>query len=1700
MKRIIHHLLLGISFVALLLVVLLLVGGWVATNARQSMLSRISAAKTILATLAKKPVLRRANTERMQSDRALVTDKSGYLAGERVVISGSGFSPNEVVILQVKHADGGAEPGMGHELAPLIASSDGSFSATWSANAYDTAGNSFIVIAQSLSGTISTSINRIATVATNKTDYEPGEMAIISGTGFQPGEQVDLQVIHMNGLIDGLGHSHFHAISDGNGNINSFWYVDPDDSGGAILKLTATGEVSGLQAVTFFTDAPITILDDGGADDEPGQKDLNSMTVDFAGLPMTLAVGWRWDDTAWSGNNSGDACSLYDTDGDGRANFSLCVVVKGTPATYQSTRLYSCNDNRTDRCSGPTLIADTDNGTPEPPPNSMCDAAVVGGDPFHAGQSDTAAACTVQMSDFGGATNPFLLNVCTYPSQEPNSDPSDCVVAPNSGFLTIKKNANPDDGTTFTFNTNRPTSDKNFSINGSGQVSLISFPPGNAYSVQEVVPMGWTLVSGSCKLSNGTSTGMLGGNTITGIQIQAGLETTCTFTDSKQPRLTVNKVVVPSADTGKFNLQIDGTTAGSGANVGDGGTTGAVVVSIGSHTVGETAGTGTVLSDYTTTFGGDCNANGGVTLAAGDNKTCTITNTRKPRLTVTKIVVNDNGGTKQVGDFPLFVDGGSVTSGVQNTFSIGAHTVSETQQTGYAGTIGGACGADGSVTLNPGDAKTCTITNDDIAPKLIVIKHVINDNGGTATASNFTMNVNGGSPSPASFPGAESPGTTVTLNAGNYSVTETGPDGYTQSLSADCNGSIAIDQTMTCTVTNDDIAPKLIVLKHVINDNGGTATASNFTMNVNGGSPSPASFPGAESPGTTVTLNAGSYSVGESGPSGYTQSPSTDCNGSIVVGQTKTCTITNDDQSAHLKLVKMVINDNGGTAAATNFTLSAAGPTPISGAGGAESDVNAGSYTLSETALAGYTASAWSCVGGSQANNQITLGSGQSATCTITNDDQSAHLKLVKMVTNNNGGAAATTDFTLSAAGPTPISGAGGAESDVNAGSYTLSETNLPGYTASSWSCTGGSQAGSQITLSPAQSATCTITNDDQTAHLKLVKMVTNNTGGSAAATDFTLSAAGPTPISGAGGVESDVNAGSYALSETNLPGYMASSWSCVGGSQAGSQITLSPGQSATCTITNDDQTAHLKLVKMVINNNGGTAVATDFNLIAEGPVHILGLGGVESDVDAGMYTLSETNLPGYTASAWSCVGGSQVGNKITLSPGQSATCTITNDDQTAHLKLVKMVINNNGGTAVATDFNLSAAGPTPISGAGGAESDVNAGSYALSETTLPGYMASSWSCVGGSQAGSQITLGLGQSATCTITNDDIAPKLIVIKHVINDDGKTNIASNFTMNVSGNNVIPASFPGAESPGTMVSLNAGNYSVSETGPNGYLASFSADCSGVIAVGQTKTCTVTNDDRFLSKFTDTSFCSFDFDSNLPGDQLRLLFQQTGNSGFYRLNSSNPGQFYYNVFYPGTPGNPVTLNIQVPFPFVTQGANPIQIHSSFTLTSGGCFVPSPSLSGFTIMTQDDTILSPNGASIIGFEDYTYKSIGQTTTVVVTGTVPSTGLLYVTIHLDYGLKGTTGWTRGGLNQESAFGSTQYPGNIINEPQSYNFSFTGPGANDTQTPQSINEFRGGPGAAGSVTSSVDENPMGGVRVESNDRAGARRVSRPPPK
>jgi hypothetical protein len=93
--------------------------------------------------------------------------------------------------------------------------------------------------------------------------------------------------------------------------------------------------------------------------------------------------------------------------------------------------------------------------------------------------------------------------------------------------------------------------------------------------------------------------------------------------------LTLKKILKPSTDPGRFNLQIDGATVASA--VGDGGTSGSTIVLAGPHVVGESGTAGTSLGDYNTTISGDCSASGRVTLAAGDNKICTITNHKRNR-------------------------------------------------------------------------------------------------------------------------------------------------------------------------------------------------------------------------------------------------------------------------------------------------------------------------------------------------------------------------------------------------------------------------------------------------------------------------------------------------------------------------------------------------------------------------------------------------------------------------------------------------------------------------------------------------------------------------------------------------------------------------------------------------------------------------------------------------------------------------------------------------------------------------------------------------------------------------------------------------------------------------------------------------------------------------------------------------------------
>jgi Prealbumin-like fold domain len=73
---------------------------------------------------------------------------------------------------------------------------------------------------------------------------------------------------------------------------------------------------------------------------------------------------------------------------------------------------------------------------------------------------------------------------------------------------------------------------------------------------------------------------------------------------------------------------------------------------------------------------------------------------------------------------------------------------------------------------------------------------------------------------------------------------------------------------------------------------------------------------------------------------------------------------------------------------------------------------------------------------------------------------------------------------------------------------------------------------------------------------------------------------------------------------------------------------------------------------------------------------------------------------------------------------------------------------------------------------------------------------------------------------------------LIVFKDVDNSAGGQ-VASDFTLYVSGNNALPSDFAGSES-GTTVKMSGGPYALSESNPNtgSYTASYSDDCQGII----------------------------------------------------------------------------------------------------------------------------------------------------------------------------------------------------------------------------------------------------------------------------
>jgi hypothetical protein len=207
-----------------------------------------------------------------------------------------------------------------------------------------------------------------------------------------------------------------------------------------------------------------------------------------------------------------------------------------------------------------------------------------------------------------------------------------------------------------------------------------------------------------------------------------------------------------------------------------------------------------------------------------------------------------------------------------------------------------------------------------------------------------------------------------------------------------------------------------------------------------------------------------------------------------------------------------------------------------------------------------------------------------------------------------------------------------------------------------------------------------------------------------------------------------------------------------------------------------------------------------------------------------------------------------------------------------------------------------------------------------------------------------------------------------------------------------------------------------------------------------------------------------------STRDGVHFRLIFTNDPlDLSKYKLTASNPGQFHYTIFCTGAPGTTTTISITIPYPFVTQGAVPFHLYSYVDIVDGH-FVLSSELSGFTI----SPLAFPSLGGLTG------------TLVTITGTVPLSGLVVVTIHLDYGLKKESGYSQG-LNGKAVHYLDH--AKDIADDTAYVFSFHD-GVSGSLTIRNVNVFKHDPGFAGIVTD-AEGTPLARVQVEIRGPTGA---------
>jgi hypothetical protein len=338
--------------------------------------------------------------------------------------------------------------------------------------------------------------------------------------------------------------------------------------------------------------------------------------------------------------------------------------------------------------------------------------------------------------------SPYHMRLIDLDGSGGNQDRSlsaDAVTFP--GSITIIKDAVPNNAQDFAYSTTGGLLPASFSLDDDSDNTLSNTQTYSGitsfvtYTVAETKVAAWdvSFAATPCVLTSANGGGSSAGQTATAatvtINMKEGENYSCTFTNTRlSGSITLTKVVQSNNGgdnlASTFPLLLQGATVTSGeSNPRD----------AGSYTVNETQQTGYEFVSITGT-GCPSALGGSITLAQGQNVSCTITNRDiAPTLALDKTVSNDHGGTATSDDFVLaatpatgsvitVASGGDVaaTAGKSNV----VYTLSESAEAGITGYTAGTWSCTGTgvhqdasdatkVTLDEGAVGTCAITNSD---------------------------------------------------------------------------------------------------------------------------------------------------------------------------------------------------------------------------------------------------------------------------------------------------------------------------------------------------------------------------------------------------------------------------------------------------------------------------------------------------------------------------------------------------------------------------------------------------------------------------------------------------------------------------------------------------------------------------------------------------------------------------------------------------------------------------------------------------------------------------------------------------------------------------------------------------------------------------------------------------------------------------